>query len=184
MDMSITGYARVSTDEQDLASQLQALQVAGCDPIYQEHATGANMERPEWRACNRGLGRGDTLVVASIDRLGRSLSDLVATLEDLQARGVHFQSLREGIDTSTALGKMFFQIAASFAEYERALISERTKAGLKAARARGAKMGRPHALTDEQKETARKLRKAGESVSAIARILGVSRATVRRATTS
>ena len=105
-------------------------------------------------------------------------------MEDLQARGVHFQSLREGIDTSTALGKMFFQIAASFAEYERALISERTKAGLKAARARGAKMGRPHALTDEQKETARKLRKAGESVSAIARILGVSRATVRRATTS
>ena len=172
--MSITGYARVSTEDQDLASQLQALKGAGCDPIYQEKATGANMERPEWRACNRGLGRGDTLVVASIDRLGRSLGDLVETLE------VHFQSLREGIDTSTALGKMFFQIAASFAEYERALISERTKAGLQAARARGAKMGRPHALTEEQKETARKLHKAGESISAIARILEVSRATIRR----
>ena len=182
--MSTTGYARVSTEDQDLASQLQALQAAGCDPIYQEKATGANMERPEWRACNRGLGRGDTLVVASIDRLGRSLGDLVSTLEDLQARGVHFQSLREGIDTTTALGKMFFQIAASFAEYERSLISERTKAGLQAARAKGTRMGRPPALTDEQKATARRLHKSGESISAIARILEVSRATVRRASTS
>ena len=182
--MSITGYARVSTQDQDLSSQIQALQAAGCDPIYQEKATGANMERPEGKACNRSLGRGDTLVVVSIDRLGRSLSDLVGTLEDLQARGVHFRSLREGIDTSTALGKMFFQISSAFAEYERTLISERTKAGLQTARAKGTRMGRPPALTDEQKATVRRLYKSGESISAIARILGVSRATVRRATTS
>lgn len=180
--MSITGYARVSTQDQDLTSQVQALQAAGCDPIYQEKATGANMERTEWKACNRSLGCGDTLVVVSIDRLGRSLSDLVGTLEDLQARGVHFRSLREGIDTTTALGKMFFQISSAFAEYERALISERTKAGLQTARAKGTRMGRPPALTDEQKATARRLHKSGESISAIARILGVSRATVRRAT--
>ena len=122
--------------------------------------------------------------MVSIDRLGRSLSDLVGTLEDLQARGVHFRSLREGIDTSTALGKMFFQISSAFAEYERALISERTKAGLQTARAKGTRMGRPPALTDEQKATARRLHKSGESISAIARILGVSRATVRRASTS
>ena len=122
--------------------------------------------------------------MVSIDRLGRSLSDLVGTLEDLQARGVHFRSLREGIDTSTALGKMFFQISSAFAEYERALISERTKAGLQTARAKGTRMGRPPALTDEQKATVRRLYKSGESISAIARILGVSRATVRRATTS
>ena len=180
--MSITGYARVSTQDQDLTSQIQALQAAGCDPIYQEKATGANMERTQWRECNRGLGRGDTLVVVSIDRLGRSLSDLVGTLENLEKRGVHFRSLREGIDTTTALGKMFFQISSAFAEYERALISERTKAGLQTARAKGTRMGRPPALTDEQKATARRLHKSGESISAIARILGVSRATVRRAT--
>lgn len=88
--MSITGYARVSTQDQDLTSQIHALQAAGCDPIYQEKATGANMERLEWKACNRSLGRGDTLVVVSIDRLGRSLSDLVGTLEDLQARECTF----------------------------------------------------------------------------------------------
>lgn len=180
--MSTTGYARVSTQDQDLTSQIHALQAAGCDPIYQEKATGANMERLEWKACNRSLGRGDTLVVVSIDRLGRSLSDLVGTLEDFERRGVHFRSLREGIDTTTALGKMFFQISSAFAEYERALISERTKAGLQTARAKGTRMGRPPALTDEQKATARRLHKSGESISAIARILGVSRATVRRAT--
>lgn len=184
MDMSITGYARVSTEDQDLSSQIQALQAAGCAPIYQEHATGVSMERPEWKACNRGLGRGDTLVVVSIDRLGRSLSDLVGTLENLESRGIQFRSLREGIDTSTPLGRMFFQIAASFAEYERVLISERTKAGLRVARERGSQIGRPPALTAEQKAIARRLRASGQSVSSIARVLGVSRATVRRASTS
>lgn len=109
------------------------------------------MERTERKAHNRGLGRGDTLVVVSIDRLGRSLSDLVGTLEDLQARGMHFRSLREGIDTTTPLGRMFFQISSAFAEYERALISERTKAGLQTARAKGTRMGSPQPLQTSKK---------------------------------
>lgn len=105
MAMSITGYARVSTADQDPTSQIEALRAAGCDPIYIEHASGATMERSQWSECNRGLGRGDTLVVVRIDRLGRSLADLVSTLDDLGTRGVHFRSLTEGIDTSTALGE-------------------------------------------------------------------------------
>ena len=181
MAMSITGYARVSTDDQDPTSQVEALRGAGCDPIYVERASGATMERSQWNECNRGLGRGDTLVVVRIDRLGRSLADLVSTLDDLGTRGVHFRSLTEGIDTSTALGRMFYQLAGAFAEYERSLISERTRAGLNAARAAGRRIGRPPALTNEQKTTARHLHTQGHSIAATARILGVSRATIRRA---
>lgn len=179
--MSNTGYARVSASDQDPAAQIAALQAAGCDPIYVEHASGATMERPEWRACNRGLGRGDTLTVVRIDRLGRSLADLVSTLDDLSARGVHFRSLAEGIDTSTALGRMFYQLAGAFAEYERALIRERTRAGIDAARAAGRRIGRPAALTPEQRALARRLRAQGEGVATIARILEVSPSTIRRA---
>lgn len=178
--MSTTGYARVSTSDQDPAAQIDALRAAGCDPIFVEHASGATMQRPEWQACNRGLGAGDTLTVVRIDRLGRSLTDLVSTLDDLAARGVHFRSLTEGIDTSTPLGRMFYQLAAAFAEYERALIRERTCAGIDAARAAGRRIGRPPALTDEQRTLARRLRDQGEGVAAIARILKVSPSTVRR----
>lgn len=178
--MSTTGYARVSTSDQEPAAQIDALRAAGCDPIFVEHASGATMQRPEWQACNRGLGAGDTLTVVRIDRLGRSLTDLVSTLDDLAARGVHFRSLTEGIDTSTPLGRMFYQLAAAFAEYERALIRERTCAGIDAARAAGRRIGRPPALTDEQRTLARRLRDQGEGVAAIARILKVSPSTVRR----
>lgn len=165
---------------------------ASCKPYKPRSAIRSTKKRPRartWsalsgRACNRGLGRGDTLVVVSIDRLGRSLSDLVGMLENFKKRGVHFRSLREGIDTTTAMGKMFCQISSAFAEYERALISERTTAGLQTAMAKGARMGRPPAKTDEQKATARRVHKTGETISAIAKILGVSRATVRRASTS
>ena len=181
--MSTTGYARVSTADQDPRAQVAELQAAGCDPIYVEHASGATMQRPEWHTCNRGLGRGDTLAVVRIDRLGRSLADLVNTLDDLAARGVHFRSLTEGIDTSTSLGTLFYQIAGAFAEYERALIRERTCAGIDAARAAGRRIGRPPALTPEQRTVARQLRTQGKSVAVIARILGVSPSTIRRATT-
>ena len=157
MTMSITGYARVSTADQDPTSQIEALRAAGCDPIYVEHASGATMERSQWSECNRGLGRGDTL------------------------GGVHFRSLTEGIDTSTALGRMFYQLAGAFAEYERTLISERARAGLDAARAAGRRIGRPPALTEEQKTSARQLHAQGNSIAATARVLGVSRATIRRA---
>lgn len=179
--MSTTGYARVSTDDQDPAAQIDALRAAGCDPIFVEHASGATMQRPEWHACNRGLGKGDTLMVLRIDRLGRSLADLVSTLDDLAARGVRFCSLTEGIDTSTPIGRMVYQLAASFAEYERALIRERTRAGIDAARSAGRRIGRPPALTDEQRILACRLRAQGEGVAAIARLLKVSPSTVRRA---
>lgn len=178
--MSNTGYARVSTDDQDPAAQIDALRAAGCDPIFVEHASGATMQRPEWQACNRGLGRGDTLTIVRIDRLGRSLADLMSTLDDLAARGVHFRSLEERIDTSTALGRIFYQLAGAFAEYERTLIRERTCAGIDAARAAGRRIGRPPALTNEQRDFARRLRAQGEGVATIARILAVSPSTVRR----
>lgn len=179
--MSTTGYARVSTDDQDPAAQVGALEAAGCDPVYIERASGSTMERPQWAECNRGLGRGDTLVVVRIDRLGRSLADLVAVLDDLGRRGVAFRSLTEGLDTTTPMGRMVYQLAAAFAEYERALISERTRAGIATARARGARIGRPPALTDEQRATAHQLHNHGCNKTAIARILGVSRSTIRRA---
>lgn len=182
--MSITGYARVSSDDQDPTAQVNALRAAGCDPIFVERASGATMQRPEWHACNRGLGKGDTLTVVRIDRLGRSLTDLVSTLDDLAARGVHFRSLTEGIDTSTPLGRMFYQLAAAFAEYERALIRERTCAGIDAARAAGRRIGRPPALTNEQRDFARRLRAQGEGVATIARVLEVSPSTIRRALTA
>ena len=183
MAMSTTGYARVSTADQDPTSQIEALRAAGCDPIYIEHASGTTMERSQWAECNRSLGRGDTLVVVRIDRLGRSLVDLVDTLDNLHARGIQFRSLDERIDTSTALGRMFYQLAGAFAEYERTLISERTRAGLDAARAAGRQIGRPPALTEEQKVSARQLHTQGCGIAAIARVLGVSRATIRRAIT-
>lgn len=182
--MSNTGYARVSTEDQDPTVQVNALRAAGCDPIFVERASGGTMERPEWHACNRGLGKGDTLTVVRIDRLGRSLTDLVSTLDDLAARGVHFRSLTEGIDTLTPLGRMFYQLAAAFAEYERALIRERTRAGIAAARAAGRRIGRPPALTDEQRDFARRLRAQGEGVATIARVLEVSPSTIRRALTA
>lgn len=181
MVMSTTGYARVSTADQDPTSQIEALRAAGCDPIYIEHASGTTMERSQWAECNRSLGRGDTLVVVRIDRLGRSLVDLVDTLDNLHARGIQFRSLDERIDTSTALGRMFYQLAGAFAEYERTLISERTRAGLDAARAAGRRIGRPPTLTEEQKASARQLCAQGNSIAATARVLGVSRATIRRA---
>lgn len=179
--MSTTGYARVSTDDQDLTSQIDALRVAGCDPIYTEHASGATMERPQWIECSRGLGKGDTLIVVRIDRLGRSLPDLVNLLDDLGQRGIRLQSLSEGIDTTTTMGKLFFKLCATFAEYERSLIRERTRAGIDAARAAGRRIGRPPALTDEQRALARRLRSQGEGVAAIARVLEVSPSTIRRA---
>lgn len=181
--MSNTGYARVSASDQDPAAQIAALQAAGCDPIYIERASGTTMDRTQWAECNRSLGRGDALVVVRIDRLGRSLVDLVDTLDNLHARGIQFRSLEERIDTSTALGRMFYQLAGAFAEYERTLISERTRAGLDNARGVGRRIGRPPALTPEQRTIARQLRTQGKSVAVIARILGVSPSTIRRATT-
>lgn len=181
--MGITGYARVSTDEQDLAGQIAALRTAGADVIYADHASGRNMERPEWVACLRSLRRGDVLTVVRLDRLGRSLVDLVGTIEELGRRGIEFRSLNEQIDTTTPSGKLMFQICASFAEYERSMIQARTRDGLAAAKARGAQIGRPPSLSQEQVSTVRRLHSDGESVASIARIFEVSRRTVQRVLT-
>ena len=179
--MGITGYARVSTGEQDLAGQLAALRSAGADVIYADHASGRNMDRPEWFACLHSLHHGDVLTVVRLDRLGRSLVDLVGTIEELGQRGVEFRSLSEQIDTTTPGGRLMFQISGAFAEYERSIIQARTREGLAAARERGAQIGRPPALSQEQIATAQRLHADGESVASIARIFEVSRRTIQRA---
>jgi DNA invertase Pin-like site-specific DNA recombinase len=141
------GYARVSTHQQDLSLQLDALEKAGCETIFQEKVTGATKERPELQNLLVQLRKGDTLIIWKLDRLGRSVRDLIELVTQLQDRGVEFQSLNDHIDTSTPQGKLTFHLFAALAEFERAIISERTKAGLVAARARGRKGGRPKGLS-------------------------------------
>lgn len=181
-DMTTIGYARVSTIEQNLDAQQAALTAAGCTHIYTEHASGGTTQRPQWHACLDALTSGDTLIVTRIDRLGRSLSDLITIIDTLGRRGIEFRSLNEGIDTTTALGRLTFQLTAAFAEYERSLIIERTREGLAAARRRGSTPGRPRALTPEQASEARRLRTQGRSYRYIARVLGTSPSTIRRTT--
>ena len=151
------GYARVSTTDQDLDPQLDVLRARGCDPIYSEHASGKSADRPDLAQALKAVRAGDTLVVWRLDRLGRSLPDLIATINALAKRGIAFESVTEAIHTTTAAGKLVFNIFASLAEFERHLISERTRAGLAAGKARGRMGGRPPALTPRQLREARLL---------------------------
>ncbi|WP_313352860.1 recombinase family protein [Paracoccus sp. (in: a-proteobacteria)] len=179
----IIGYARVSTDDQRLDLQLSALKEAGCDRTFQDHgATGSNMDRPGLEAAIKALRPGDTLVVWRLDRLGRSLTDLVQFIDELGAKGCDFRSLNEAVDTSTSGGRLIFHIMAAFAEFERNLISERTKAGLDAARRRGSRLGRPpKELSAHQIETAFKcLHVRGQRIEEIAARYRVSSSTLRR----
>ncbi len=143
----IIGYARVSTQDQHPELQLDALTNAGCEQIFQEKMTGTLRERPELSLCLRTLRKGDTLVVWRLDRLARSLKDLVEIIEELHQCEIGFRSLTESIDTTNASGKLIFHIFGALAEFEHSLITERTKAGLAAARARGRKGGRPPAMS-------------------------------------
>lgn len=173
------GYARVSTADQDLAPQLDVLRAKGCEPIYSEHASGQHADRPELAQAMKALRAGDTLVVWRLDRLGRSLPDLIATVNELAGRGVAFESVTEAIDTTTASGKLVFNIFASLADFERHLIGERTRAGLAAGRARGRMGGRPPALTSRQLREARLLLTDPDAtVTAVAERYGVSRTTL------
>jgi len=173
------GYARVSTTDQDLDPQLDVLRARGCDPIYSEHASGKSADRPELAQALKAVRAGDTLVVWRLDRLGRSLPDLIATINALAKRGIAFESVTEAIDTTTAAGKLVFNIFASLAEFERHLISERTRAGLAAGRARGRMGGRPPALTPRQLREARLLLTDPDAtVTAVAERYGVSRTTL------
>ena len=141
--MPTYGYARVSTEGQDLEPQLVALQAAGCGEIIEEKASGTDRNRPELAQLLGRLRRGDTLVVVRIDRLARSLAHLLAMLDRLQAAGVHFRSLSDPIDTANPTGRLVVQVIGAIAEFERNLIAERTKAGLAVAKARGRKLGNP-----------------------------------------
>jgi DNA invertase Pin-like site-specific DNA recombinase len=176
------GYARVSTDEQNPALQLAALKKDGCKTIFKDKGlSGATTKRPALLRCLKKLEHGDTLTVWKLDRLGRSLRDLIAMLDDLKKRGVKFRSLTEAIDTETPTGRAMWQMIGVLAELERSLISERTRAGVKDAQRRGVKFGRKKKLTALQIELARKQIAKGEDRGKVAESFKVNRTTLYRA---
>jgi DNA invertase Pin-like site-specific DNA recombinase len=173
------GYARVSTDDQNLDLQRDALTKAGCNIIYEEAASGKNTVRAELGQCRKALRLGDTLVVWRLDRLGRSLPDLVRIVSELERDGIGFESLTEKIETGSASGKLVFHVFAALSEFERNLIRERTQAGLAAARARGRKGGRKPKLDNKQiKEIQAILSDPSIPVTSVAKRYGVSRTTL------
>ncbi len=182
--MSIIGYARVSTDHQSLEAQRDALAAAGRERIFADKLSGVRDDRPGLAALLDYARPGDTVVVVALDRLGRSLSGVIRTVETLSGAGVLLRSLREGIDYSTASGRMLAGIFATLAEYERELMHERAAAARQAARLRGRHTGRPPKLTTAQVRQIQALRNGGESISELVRSYGVSRATIYRAITA
>jgi DNA invertase Pin-like site-specific DNA recombinase len=177
----LIGYARVSTHDQTLSLQQDALQKAGCTKIFTDTASGAKAERKGLDAALSYVRSGDTLVVWRLDRLGRSLPHLISTMTSLEEQGIGFKSLTENIDTTTSGGKLIFHIFGALAEFERNLIRERTQAGLLAARSRGRTGGRPKALTARKLAMARELYDKGHPISEICQTLKISRATLYRA---
>lgn len=173
------GYARVSTQDQKPELQLDALRAVGCTKIYEEKASGAARDRPMLSAAIDYMREGDTLVVWKLDRLARSLKQLIETVETLEEKGVGFRSLTESIDTTSSGGRLIFHIFGALAEFERAIIKERTKAGLDAARARGRIGGRPRALSDKDLAVAHALLADGSiTIRDVAKRLGVSVSTL------
>jgi DNA invertase Pin-like site-specific DNA recombinase len=176
------GYARVSTDDQTPALQLAALNKAGCKTVFKDDGlSGASTKRPALLRCLKKLEHGDTLIVWKLDRLGRSLADLIRMLDDFKQRGVKFRSLTEAIDTETPTGRAMWQMIGVLAELERSLISERTRAGVKAAKGRGVRFGRKPKLSAQQITHARKLIDGGERREDVAALLNVNRTTLHRA---
>jgi len=179
------GYARVSTQDQNLDMQIDALKSVGCEIVFEEKISGKSKDRPELTKLFEKLRKGDTVVVWKLDRLGRSLKDLIDLITKMQQLDVSFLSIQDGINTNTATGRFTFNIFASLAEFEREIISERTKAGLTSARARGRKGGRPSGYS---KDTIRKIKAVktlynaenSSSVQDIADSLQISRATCYR----
>lgn len=149
----LIGYARISTDDQNLQPQLDALEAAGCDRVFQDQMSGVTAQRPGLEEAIEFARQGDLLVIWRLDRLGRSLKNLIQLVTELEDRGVGLKSLHESIDTSSSSGKLVFHMFGALAEFERNLIIERTNAGLSAARARGRVGGRPPALTKEEQKT-------------------------------
>lgn len=179
--MALIGYARVSTQEQNADMQDDDLRKAGCEKVFKDKASGMATDRPQLTAALEYVREGDVLVVWRLDRLGRSLKHLVNVVTDLQEQGVGFRSLHESIDTTTPAGKLIFHVFAALAEFERELIRERTMSGLAAARARGRMGGRKPSLSPKQIQLARQMYAEGDTkVAEIAKVLGVSRATIYR----
>lgn len=178
----IYGYARVSTQEQETHTQIDALRKAGVDFVYEEKKSGADTKRPELEKALSLLQPGDTLVVYKLDRVARSLRHFLKILDRINAQGAQFKSLTETIDTSTAAGRMMMQIVAAFAEFELEMIRERTKAGLHAAMRRGSKPGRPRAMDPAEENEAVRLVLSGQATkSAVARRFGTHISSVKRA---
>ena len=178
--MPLRGYARVSTIDQDTGLQLRALRAAGARKIVEETRSGA-LERPQLELLLSRLQPGDTLVVYKVDRLARSLAELLRILQIVSDKGATFRSLTEPIETASPAGRMLVQLLGAFAEFERAIIRERCAAGMVVARQRGVRFGRPPKLTDAQKAKAAKLAERGETIKAIAARMGCSRDTIARA---
>ena len=177
----IVGYARVSTQDQSLELQLDALRVAGCEQVFSEKITGKSRERPELTTCLKMLRKEDVLVVWKLDRLARSLKDLVELINELESRQIGFRSLTEAIDTTTAGGRLVFHIFGALAEFEHNLIRERTIAGLAAARARGRKGGRkPSMSSADTRKDAAMLKDDKITKKEVAEHFGVSRLTLNK----
>ena len=177
----IIGYARVSTEDQNLDLQLDALKEAGCDRIYEDKISGSKEDREGLSKALQIVRAGDTLVVWKLDRLGRSLQHLISVVNELKNGGVYFRSLKENLDTSSSTGKLIFHIFGALAEFERDIIRDRTLAGLAAARARGRTGGRPKSMDERSIKLARTLMADGsKSAREISEMLGVSVATLYR----
>jgi len=176
----LIGYARVSTEDQDLELQLSALKKAGCKRAFTDKTNGAHSERPGLQEALSHLREADTLVVWKLDRLGRSVKGLVDLVNELKNRHAHFKSLTDGIDTKTQAGRFFFQVMASLAQMERELIIERTRAGLEAAKRQGRVGGRKRRMTESKVKEATKLLAAGTPPRDVAHNLGVSVPTLYR----
>lgn len=174
------GYARVSTKDQDLSLQYEALNQLGCDKIYEDQISGAKASRKGLNLALEVLREGDSLVVWKLDRLGRSVKDLVTMVGELEHRGIHFKSLTDNIDTSTPAGRFFFHVMARPAQMERELMVERTRAGLDAARKRGRVGGRKRLMTDFKIQSAKRLLADGIPPKDVAHDLGVSIPTLYR----
>lgn len=174
------GYSRVSTIDQHPELQIDALKKAGCERIFEDKLSGSTTKRPGLQRCLKTLQEGDRLVIWRMDRLARNLRDLIGLLEDFDKRGIQFQSLTEQLDTNTPGGKLIFHIFGALAEFERALIIERTREGMKAARSRGIRAGRKAKLSRQQIEHARRLIDEGQYRWQVADLLSVSRATLYR----
>jgi len=178
--MLLIGYARVSTQDQNLELQREALNVAGCRKLFEDKISGTRADRPGLGQALETLREGDTLVVWKLDRLGRSVKQLVDLVAGLQHHGIQFRSLTDSIDTGTPSGRFFFHVMASLAEMERELIAERTRAGLAVAREHGRTGGRKRRMTESKVASAKKLLASGVPPKEVARNLGVSVPTLYR----